>query len=150
MRVQDVMTPHVRTCFASDTLDTPARLMWDYDCGVIPVVDTERHIVGIITDRDICMAAYTQGKPLAEIPVHHAMAAQVYTCSMGDDLNRVEHLMRDVRVRRLPVTNSEAKLVGIITLGDIARAWRTSAVSPSSEGVTRTLAAVSERVRPTS
>lgn len=67
MKVQDIMTADVETCRLDDTLDRPAAIMWERDCGVVPVVDDESRIVGMLTDRDICMAAYTQGRPLPEI-----------------------------------------------------------------------------------
>ena len=60
--------------------------MWDHDCGCAPVVDGHGRLAGIITDRDICMAAYTQGMPLEAIPVERAMSARVVSCMRGDDL----------------------------------------------------------------
>src|SRR5262245_6101900 len=64
MEVREIMSTDLETCRADDTLDRAARLMWEHDCGVVPVVDHEGTAVGMITDRDICMAAYTQGRPL--------------------------------------------------------------------------------------
>ena len=60
MKIKDVMTPNVRTCFMSDSLATAAQLMWDHDCGCVPVLSEDARVVGMLTDRDICMAAYFQ------------------------------------------------------------------------------------------
>jgi CBS domain-containing protein len=94
--------------------------MWDHDCGCIPVVDNEGKLVGMITDRDICMAAYTQGKPLAEIAVSTAMAPRAYTCALTDSVGSAEKLMAAKQVRRLPVVDKQGRLVGLLSLHDIA------------------------------
>jgi len=64
MNASDVMTKTVRSCSAGDSLQRAAQLMWEGDCGSVPVVDSDNRVVGILTDRDIAMAAYTQGRPL--------------------------------------------------------------------------------------
>jgi CBS domain-containing protein len=98
-----------------------AQIMWEADVGCVPVVDAENRVVGMITDRDIAMAAYTQGRALEAISVESAMATQVYTCSPGDDVSSAEERMQKFQVRRLPVVDSAAKLVGIVSMNDIAR-----------------------------
>jgi CBS domain-containing protein len=121
MNAGDIMSDEVFTCRATDVLDTPARLMWEHDCGSVPVVDDEQRVVGVITDRDICMAAYTQGRRLSEMSVSSAMSRQVHACSAGDGLAAVERIMREERVRRVPVVDA-GRLVGIVSLGDLALA----------------------------
>ena len=69
MQVKDVMTTSPGTCSVSDMANEAARIMWDRDCGSVPVIDAAGHVVGIVTDRDICMAAYFQGRPLSAIPL---------------------------------------------------------------------------------
>jgi CBS-domain-containing membrane protein len=76
----------------------------------------------MITDRDICMAAYTQGKPLQEIRVQSAMSKDVVSCKSTDSLEQAEELMRRNKVRRLPVVDAEKRLVGLLSLHDVARA----------------------------
>ena len=90
MKVSDLMTREVRTCHQHDSLNRAAQLMWENDCGAVPVVDSDLKVIGMLTDRDICMAAYTQGKRLDEIPVVTAMSRQVVRClpsaSVGEEL----------------------------------------------------------------
>ena len=87
MKVADLMTPDVRSCTIHDSLNAAARIMWDHDCGCAPVVDAHGKLVGIVTDRDICMAAYTQGAPLEAIPVERVMSPKVISCARTDDLD---------------------------------------------------------------
>src|SRR5271165_2361118 len=103
LRVETVMTTDVWTCAPHDTLEHAAHLMWERDCGVIPVVDRERHVVGMITDRDVCMAAYTQGKPLGRVRVVDVMSRHIHTVGPTDSVLHAEHMMSDFQVRRLPV-----------------------------------------------
>lgn len=121
MAIVDLMSRNVATCKADDRLDTAAKLMWDLDIGCIPVVDDRRHVVGILTDRDICMASYTQGKAPQHIFVREAMAHEVYSCLPDDNLAEAEEIMRKHRVRRLPVVDLDGRLVGLISLNDLAR-----------------------------
>ena len=121
MNVGQLMTQNVRACSRHNTLEAAARLMWDNDCGCVPVVDENRRVLGMLTDRDICMAAYTQGGPLRALTVSSAMSKRLYTCKPDDTLEAAEAVMRANQIRRLPVTDAEGRLVGIISLNDIAR-----------------------------
>ena len=121
MLVKNLMTKNPRSCSPSEALNAAAHVMWEADCGSIPIVDEERHVVGFLTDRDICMAAYTQGRLLSEIPIHAAMSNAVLSCRADDTVDAAETQMRDARVRRLPVVNEERQLVGILSLNDLAR-----------------------------
>lgn len=142
MKVSKFMNPRVLTCRITDSLARAARLMWDHDIGCVPVVDDRGRVEGILTDRDIAMAAYLGGETLAAIPVSTAMAAGVWSCAPGDGLDDVEDVMSRNRIRRLPVIDDDGVLVGIITLGDLARASRGMGTITSSE-VVSTLIAVS-------
>ncbi len=121
MNVGQLMTQNIRACRLEDTLDIAAQIMWDNDCGCVPVIDAHRRVVGMLTDRDICMAAYTQGGSLRMLRVSSAMSKKVYSCKPEDTLAAAEELMRANLIRRLPVTDAEGHLVGIISLNDIAR-----------------------------
>lgn len=121
MAISDLMSRNVATCSADDGLDVPARLMWDLDIGCVPVLDEQQHVIGIVTDRDVCMAAYTQGKAPQHIPVREAMAHEVYACLPDDSVAEVEEIMRRRRVRRVPVVDLDGHLVGLISLNDLAR-----------------------------
>jgi CBS domain-containing protein len=124
--------------------------MWDHDCGCLPVCggDGVRRIVGVITDRDICMHALFQGKPLQELRVSDAMAKQVQVCRPGDSLADAEKTMREARIRRLPVVDEQDALVGMISLADLAQeAFRERAAASKEITETEvgdTLAAICE------
>jgi CBS domain-containing protein len=124
MKVEDVMSKDVRTCGPDDALSEAARIMWERDCGCVPVLDGDGsgRVVAMITDRDISMAAYTQGARLAEIPVRKAMSAAVRACRPGDSVDDAEALMRRFQIRRLPVVDDAGHLLGILSLADLAEA----------------------------
>jgi len=119
MRVQELMTKDVLACRESDSLERAAQLMWDGDVGAVPIVDADRRVLGIITDRDICMAAYTQGCRLAERTVGSVMSRQPFTCSPSDGVALAEEQMRRYQVRRLPVVDG-GRLAGMLSLNDLA------------------------------
>ena len=121
MIVSEVMTKDAATCWADDDLNRAVQIMWERDCGVVPVVDLAGHVVGIVTDRDACMAAYTQGKPLNAIRTGDVMSRQVVSCDVADPIETAEATMRTQKVRRLPVLDAEGRLVGIVSLNDLAR-----------------------------
>ena len=114
------MTREVRACTVHDSLNAAARVMWDHDCGCVPVVDSHGRLGGIVTDRDISMAAYTQGVPLEAIPLERVMAGRVISCARGDDVETAHRLMRTHEIHRLPVVDSRGRLVGILSLSDVA------------------------------
>jgi CBS domain-containing protein len=121
MKVAELMTGGVKVCAPQDSLNQAAKIMWENDCGCVPVVDRNSRVVGIVTDRDICMAAYTQGVSLHLIPADIAMARHVISCAPEDDVAIAEKLMQENKVHRVPVVTSEGKLVGIVSLSDLAR-----------------------------
>jgi CBS domain-containing protein len=120
MRVEQVMTRNIHTCGEDDTLNRATQLMWEHDCGCIPVVDPEKKLLGIITDRDIAMAAYIQGKRISEIRVGDVMARRVHTCGQDEDTAVAQARMRQYQLRRLPVTDSTGYLIGLLSLNDLA------------------------------
>lgn len=142
MKIKEAMSQPVVTCPASATLDNAARLMWEYDCGVVPVIDENGRLAGVVTDRDICMAAYTQGKPLHAIAVTSAMARDVVTVNAGEPVETAEHLMSERQVRRLPVLDGDSQLVGIVSMNDLARLAARSKRSAVDRELVSTLAAV--------
>jgi len=119
MKVQDVMTSEVKTCCPETSLAAVATLMWEHDCGVCPVVDIENKVVGVITDRDIAIAVATKGRLASEISVGEVISGEVFAAMPDDDVHTALKLMRHEKVRRLPVTNREGRLQGILTLNDI-------------------------------
>jgi len=149
MRVDQVMTRNVKTCHPDDTLEQAAAIMWDYDCGALPVVSAngeEPRVVGMLTDRDVCMAAYTQGALLRDMRVENIMAKKICACSVNNSLKEIEDKMRTAQVRRLPVVGFDGELVGIVTLGDIARSAHSSPLRLTElPGLASTLASITER-----
>ncbi|HKO93436.1 MAG TPA: CBS domain-containing protein [Polyangiaceae bacterium] len=147
--VGSVMTRNVVTCTGSDTLHRAAQLMWDRDCGAIPVVDAHGRAVGLVTDRDLCMAAYTRGRPLSAISVSSLLSARLYTCTVTTSLDEAIARMAAHRVRRLVVVDAkDQKLVGMLALADLAvysrSLARTSPAAPLL--IAELLASLSERV----
>ncbi len=121
MIVRELMVGVPATCRADESLNRAAQLMWELDCGSVPVVDDAGKVAGIVTDRDICIAAYTQGRPLSEISVASVTAQRpTISCRDGADIKEAEALMTKHRVRRLPVTGAAEKLVGILSFADLA------------------------------
>jgi CBS-domain-containing membrane protein len=123
MRIEQVMTKSAKTCRAGNSLSDAARLMWEDDLGCLPVTegDESSHLVGVITDRDICMAAYLEGRALNEIRVADAMTKGAWACNPGDDLAEARAIMRETAVRRLPVIDASERVIGLLSLADLAR-----------------------------
>ncbi len=136
MKIEALMTREVETCRPTDSLSRAAELMWDHDCGCLPVVDESGRVIGMITDRDVCMAAYTRGEPLEGVAVSAAMSKQLFSCRPRDTVRDAESIMKGKRVRRLPVVDADGRLVGLISLNDIAReAERESAGGAKAVGL---------------
>jgi len=150
MTIEPIMSRHVRYCRPDHTLDYAASQMWDHDCGSLPVCvdDGEARVIGMLTDRDICMAALFQGRPLRELKVADAMSRDIRVCDVDDRPEDVEQLMRESKVRRVPVTDDSGSLVGIVSLADLARAAHGRVAAPRPEAVSadvgHTLAAICE------
>jgi len=142
MKVEEIMSREVKVCALSETLNGAAQLMWENDCGCIPVVEGDSKVVGMLTDRDICMAAYTRGATLHGLHASSAMSRELFACRPGDDLLKAQQIMREHRVRRLPVTDTRGKLVGILSLTDVARAAAMTNSAARKAKVADTLAAV--------
>lgn len=121
MRAQDWMTRDVRTCRPETSLNDAANEMWQGDCGILPVLDDDQKVVGVITDRDVCMGAYLQGKALSDLPVRNSMSRTVFSCRPSDSIEDVIRCMADHQVRRVPVVDARGKLAGIVSLNDLAR-----------------------------
>ncbi|HEY6573284.1 MAG TPA: CBS domain-containing protein [Candidatus Eisenbacteria bacterium] len=120
MRVQDLMTWDPESCTAHHDLAHAAMIMWRRDCGIVPVVEGGTNkLIGVITDRDICMATATKGRSPAAITVGDVMSKEPTTCLPGDDLKTALRKMSDSQVRRLPVADTQGYLRGIVGLNDL-------------------------------
>lgn len=118
MRVSEIMTRDVRVTSPSQTIQEAAAIMADIDAGAVPVRDHDR-LVGMITDRDIAIRAIARGKG-AETSVGDIMTADVRYCFDDEDTEHVLDNLGDQQIRRLPVVNRDKRLVGILSLGDLA------------------------------
>jgi CBS domain-containing protein len=143
MKISELMTRTVQVCRATDTLERAAGLMWDHDIGALPVVDEHGWVIGMITDRDACMAAYTCGGALRDIPVEVAMARHVVTCGADDSDTAVADVMAKHKIRRVPVVDTAHRPVGILSLNDLARTMAHGRDVPAT-AVAGTLAAICE------
>jgi CBS domain-containing protein len=118
MKVSECMTWDVRLTSPNDPIREAARTMVDIDAGVLPVADNDR-LVGMITDRDIAVRAVAAGKT-PDAPVGEVMTGEVQYCFQDEDAADVLRNMGDLKVRRLPVLNRDKRLVGIVSLSDLA------------------------------
>jgi CBS domain-containing protein len=122
MRIRDLMTTQVASVRSADSAAVAARLMWDCDCGAVPVVDDEGHAIAVITDRDICMAALMRDRAPSAIPVSEAMSRDLQSCGPDDDVSTAEQVMRTHQIRRIPIVDRDRRPVGLLSLADIVRA----------------------------
>lgn len=120
MNIRDVMQEHPACCHARDSLEVAAHLMQEHDCGAIPVLDEQERAAGMVTDRDIALAALDARRPLAEIKVSEAMSPRLYSVHPDDDIRQAERVMSKNQVRRLPVVEHGGQVIGIVSLADLA------------------------------
>jgi CBS domain-containing protein len=121
--------------------------MRDHAIGCLPVTDEHGRVAGVVTDRDLCMAAYFQNRPPSEIPLAGVMAQQVCTCLAEDDLVQAERIMAEKQIHRLPVVADDGSLIGILSLADVARQTRATPSRQREEAVSQlaqTVTAISE------
>ena len=119
MKVKEVMTAGPKACMPETSLSEAAALMWENDCGALPVVNVEDKVVGMVTDRDICFGAMTKNRPPFEISVGEVTTGQVFACGPEDDIHEALKTMRRERVRRLPVVGDGGRLAGIVSMNDV-------------------------------
>jgi CBS domain-containing protein len=135
MKVYDAMTPDVQLCTPEDTVKDAAEVMASLDVGLLPVTEDER-LVGMISDRDIAIRAIGLGRG-PDTRIREVMTRDVKYCFEDEDLESVSWNMGDIQVRRLPVLNRDKRLVGIISLGDIARSRAGDAAAASLNRISR-------------
>jgi CBS-domain-containing membrane protein len=121
MKVSECMSACVRTVRPAATLSEAATMLWEHDLGAVPVVDADGHLCGMLTDRDISMAALTSGRALHQLVVANHMASTVFAVMAQDALAVAEQRLAMHQLRRLPVVDGEGRLVGIIGLSDLSR-----------------------------
>lgn len=146
MQIEEVMTKDVAFCRVDDSLNVAAQIMWDRDCGCVPVVDLAGRAVGMLTDRDLCMAAYTRGLPLWEIQAGDTMSKELHACRATEAIDVARKRLAAHQIRRVPVVDGNGGLVGILSFSDLARAAQTinggKASGSGADGIETTLVAI--------
>ncbi|OGI31716.1 MAG: hypothetical protein A2287_04410, partial [Candidatus Melainabacteria bacterium RIFOXYA12_FULL_32_12] len=120
MKSRDVMTKFIKMCRPECTAKDAVQVMKELNCGAVPVVNENNEILGIVTDRDIALYTVLNNKDPEKTLVKEFMSKPVVTCHPDDDIDVVIEKMRKNKVRRIPVVDENNKVVGIISLGDIA------------------------------
>jgi CBS domain-containing protein len=121
MRIKHIMTKDPSCCVPSDSAQRAATIMRHEHAGIVPVIDNEqsRRIVGVVTDRDLCMNVVAEGRDARTVPVEQCMTTTVVTASPNDSVEKVTELMRENQIRRIPVVNEQGDLLGIVALADV-------------------------------
>ncbi len=131
MDVREIMTTPVQVLGTEDTLNCAAKMMRDHAVGCLAVVDGGGKLAGILTDRDIALSAYEFGEALWRLRVADAMHKPVFACRAEADIAEAARIMREHRVRRLPVVDAANTPVGMISLDDLAHASRQPVLDPT-------------------
>ena len=147
MKVKELMTTDVRTCTPETTVAEAAHLMWDGDCGILPVVD-DGELVGVVTDRDMYIVLATKNARASHVRVGAVATRDVVTCAPEDDVEAALALMKQARIRRLPVIGFGRVLLGILSMNDIVLAVARGKDVQSSD-VIETLQAICGHHHPT-
>lgn len=119
MRVQDVMMRTPAYCSPETNLGSAVQLLWERDCGFLPIVDAKRKLIGVVTDRDLCVALGTRCQTAGRITVGEVATGKVYSCKEKDEIHTALETMAKRRVRRLPVVNEEGVLQGILSMDNV-------------------------------
>lgn len=143
MKVRDIMRREPCVCSPENHLAKVGRTMADMGCGFLPVVGAEDRVVGVVTDRDVALAVARRDRKPSEIQVRQVMSGEVYTCGVDDDIREALRVMRERKVRRLPVLGPHGDLEAILSLDDVvleAQAVATESFSgPFYSDITQTL-----------
>ncbi len=119
MTVREIMVASPRACDPEMNCAEAAEHLWAAGCGALPVIDRDRKVIGIVTDRDICIALGTRNRRASELQIRDVMTENVATCRSNDDIHDALKVMHDRKVRRLPVTDGAGKLEGMLCASDL-------------------------------
>jgi CBS domain-containing protein len=147
MKVKEIMTSGVKSCSIDTNLASAAKIMWEEDCGAVPVTDGRGNVVGMITDRDICIAAATRPGSEGDIQIREVLSRPLQTCSPTDDVQAALETMKKQQLRRLPVVDGSGQLEGIVSLHDIAMQARGRQAGISANEVLDTYIAITTQPR---
>jgi CBS domain-containing protein len=141
MKIHDLMTSDVEACRLDTDLAAVARMMWDRDCGFIPVVDAAGILRGVVTDRDICIASATRRMLPEYMTAQQAMTHPVHACLPDDDVSEALGAMKQYKVRRMPVIDPNGSVKGVVSMNDIVLASE-QGLGPDPKQIVSTLAAI--------
>jgi CBS domain-containing protein len=119
MKVREVMTKTAAFCGPESTLEEASFLMRKRNCGFLPVVGDGGNVIGVLTDRDMCIALGTRNRKPSSLRVWDVMSHKLFTCMEGDDVHCALKTLRAARIRRLPVIDRDGTLVGVLSIDDI-------------------------------
>jgi CBS domain-containing protein len=119
MKVRDIMMKSLAFCSPQTNLAAAAEMMWVHSCGILPVVDEGHRPIGVITDRDICIALGTKDRKASEMTAGEITKGELFYCGTEDDIRTVLEIMGRKRVRRLPVLGKDGLLEGILSMDDV-------------------------------
>jgi CBS domain-containing protein len=119
MKVKDLMTGKPWHCLTETNLGSATELMWNANCGCLPVLSVDGKVTGVITDRDICVALGTRNRVAGDVTVAEVMSDKLYSCAPDDEIHLTLQTFREARVRRLPVVGRDGSLVGVLSIDDI-------------------------------
>ena len=145
MKVKEIMTPDAKAIWLTESLADAAQLMWENDCGVLPIIKDGRKVIGMITDRDICMAAAMRNANPSSVSVEEVMTGLVYSLSPEDEIDQALKAMQEHKIRRLPVVNAEGELEGILSMNDVVLNAKATGDSIAYDDVVKTYQAICQR-----
>jgi CBS domain-containing protein len=150
MKVKEVMTPDAKAIWITESLADAAKEMWENNCGALPIIKDGRKVVGMLTDRDICMGAAMRDRSASHISVEEIMNGVVYAAKPEEDVEHALQTMREHKIRRLPVLNPEGELEGIVSLNDIVLKAKSNVKKPEIDyaDVVKTYQAICEHPLP--
>jgi CBS domain-containing protein len=152
MKVKEIMMGTPYTCRRETNLGEAAELMWKGNCGFLPMTGADGKVCGVITDRDICMALATRNKLAGEVTAGEVSEGRLHACSPEDEIHVALLTMREGKVRRLPVIDSEGKAVGVLSMDDVLLHAEPSGsgkiVELSTDEVVRSYRAINQRELP--
>ena len=148
MKVKEIRTPNAKAIWLTESLSDAAQLMWENDCGVLPNIKDGRKVIGMITDRDICMALAMKDTNPSGVSVEEVMTGQVYSVNPEDDIEQALQAMQEYKIRRLPVVNAEGELEGILSMNDVVLNAKRKGDSIAYGDVVKTYQAICQRPLP--
>jgi len=119
MKVKDVMMRTPARCDPKTNLGAAIEILWNRNCGILPVVNGQGKVIGVVTDRDLCIALGTRNQLPGEVTVGQVVSGEVFTCKSGDDIRDALNTIGQKKVRRLPVVNDAGQLEGILSMDDV-------------------------------